>query len=130
MEGPSAVAPHQLSVLCRLEEASCTAGQLARLEKVSAPSVTRIIAGLTRRGLVARAVDPTDRRRIFLTLTDVGTALLDDVRREQNAWLVVRLERLQPSEQALLGQASAILTRIANEEVETMAGRDQAATRS
>lgn len=115
IETPPALAPHQFSLLCRLEEEPRTASQLARMEKVSAPSITRTLAGLTRRGLVMRTVDPTDRRRVVLTLTDVATRLLGDIRREQNAWLVVRLERLPSFEQALVGQAAAILTRIANE---------------
>jgi DNA-binding MarR family transcriptional regulator len=33
---------------------------------------------LERRGLVARSPDPTDRRGLVITLTDVGRALIDE----------------------------------------------------
>ena len=88
-ESTHLVAPHQFSVLCRLQEAPRTPGELAEIEKVSAPSMTRTVAALVERGLVERTADPQDRRQVILSLT--------------------------PEEQAVLQQASAILTRVANE---------------
>ena len=46
--------------------------ELARLLHLHPASVTRLVAGLVRRGLVARARDPDDSRRLQLELTARG----------------------------------------------------------
>ncbi len=114
-ESTHLVAPHQFSVLCRLEEAPRTPGELAEIEKVSAPSMTRTVAALVERGLVERTADPEDRRQVILSLTRDARSLLKDIRRKRDAWMSVRVGHLTPEEQAVLQQASAILTRVANE---------------
>jgi DNA-binding MarR family transcriptional regulator len=114
-ESTHVVAPHQFSVLCRLEEAPRTPSELAEIEKVSAPSMTRTVAALVERGLVERTADPADRRQVILSLTRDATTLLKDIRRKRDAWMSVRVGRLTAEEQDVLRQASAILTRVANE---------------
>jgi len=114
-ESTHVVAPHQFSVLCRLEEAPRTPGELAEIEKVSAPSMTRTVAGLVERGLVERTDDPQDRRQVILSLTPDAVTLLKDIRRRRDAWMSVRVGHLTPEEQEVLRQATAILTRVANE---------------
>ncbi len=114
-ESTHVVAPHQFSVLCRLEEAPRTPGELAEIEKVSAPSMTRTVAALVERGLVERTADPADRRQVILSLTRDAKTLLKDIRRKRDAWMSVRVGHLTPEEQAILRQASAILTRVASE---------------
>jgi DNA-binding MarR family transcriptional regulator len=114
-ESTHVVAPHQFSVLCRLEEAPRTPSELAEIEKVSGPSMTRTVAALVERGLVDRTADPADRRQVILSLTRDATTLLKDIRRKRDAWMSVRVGRLTPEEQDVLRQASAILTRVANE---------------
>jgi DNA-binding MarR family transcriptional regulator len=114
-ESTHVVAPHQFSVLCRLEEMPRTPGELADIEKVSAPSMTRTVAGLVARGLVERTDDPADRRQVILSLTPAAVALLKDIRRRRDAWMSVRVGHLTPQEQDVLRQASAILARVANE---------------
>ena len=114
-ESTHLVAPHQFSVLCRLEDTPRTPGELAEIEKVSAPSMTRTVAGLVDRGLVERTDDPDDRRQVILSLTPDATTLLKDIRRRRDAWMSVRVGHLTPEEQGILLQASAILTRVANE---------------
>jgi DNA-binding MarR family transcriptional regulator len=114
-ESTHVVAPHQFSVLCRLEEAPRTPSELAEIEKVSAPSMTRTVGALVERGLVERTADPADRRQVFLSLTREATTLLKDIRRKRDAWMSVRVGHLTPEEQEILRQASAILTRVASE---------------
>jgi DNA-binding MarR family transcriptional regulator len=114
-ESTHVVAPHQFSVLCRLEGTPRTPGELAEIEKVSAPSMTRTVAGLVERGLVQRTADPADRRQVILSLTPDATTLLKDIRRKRDAWMSVRVGHLTPEEQEVLVRASAILTRVASE---------------
>ncbi|HEV7147329.1 MAG TPA: MarR family transcriptional regulator [Pedococcus sp.] len=114
-ESFDAVAPHQFSVLARLDGTPRTPGELAEIERVSAPSMTRTVGGLVDRGLVERTDDPSDRRQVILSLTPAGTRLLKEIRRERDAWMSVRVGRLGPEEQRVLLEAAAILTRVAAE---------------
>ncbi|MFW5471441.1 MarR family winged helix-turn-helix transcriptional regulator [Knoellia sp. CPCC 206435] len=114
-ESTDTIAPHHFSVMCRLEEGARTPGELAEIERVSAPSMTRTVAGLVELGWVERAADPNDRRQVNLTLTDLARQVLRDTRRKRDAWMVVRVARLSPEEQAVLQQASAILAKVASE---------------
>jgi len=114
-ESTHVVAPHQFSVMCRLEDAHRTPGELAEIEKVSAPSMTRTVAGLVERGLIERTDDPADRRQVILSLTPDARTLLKEIRRKRDAWMSVRVGHLTPEEQEVLRQAAAILTRVAAE---------------
>src|ERR1700681_1505433 len=58
-----------------------TLGQLAAAEQVSAPTVTRLIAGMERDGLLRRDNDPHDGRVVWIRPTAKGTRLLHEGRR-------------------------------------------------
>lgn len=57
--------------------------ELAAIEVAAAPTITRIVAELESRGLVERAQDPQDRRSLFVSSTDAGTALLLEARSDR-----------------------------------------------
>lgn len=114
-ESTAPVAPHQFSVLVRLEEAPRTPKELACIEKVSAPSMTRTTTGLVDAGLVDRADDPTDGRQVILSLTPLGRRTIRDIRRRRDQWFAARLERLTDDERAVLARATALLERVAAE---------------
>ena len=71
--GPQLLA---LRVLSRLGRTSV--GALARGVHVSHPTMTGILDRLEARGLVVRAKDPDDRRRMTVSATDAGLRLLQD----------------------------------------------------
>jgi DNA-binding MarR family transcriptional regulator len=114
-ESTAPVAPHQFSVLVRLEERSRTPKELALTEKVSAPSMTRTVAGLVAAGLVERADDPTDGRSVILSLTPDGRRTIREIRRRRDQWFAARLEGLTDDERALLASATVLLERVAAE---------------
>ncbi|MEO3792801.1 MarR family transcriptional regulator [Nonomuraea sp. B10E15] len=89
-----------------------TPGELAELEKVQPPSMTRVIAKLEERGLVARHPHPTDRRQVTVTVTEAAEKLLKEERRRKEAWLTQRLKELSPEERAILRQAAPILEKL------------------
>jgi DNA-binding MarR family transcriptional regulator len=62
----------------------------AQLETVQS-AVSAVLRELQGRGLVARAVDPSDRRRAQLQVTDAGLATLE---RAGEVWLATASERL------------------------------------
>ena len=61
-----------LIVLHFLEAGYSSQGDLARLARVEAQTMSRTVDRLEREGLVRRAPDPRDRRRHVLTVTDAG----------------------------------------------------------
>ena len=114
-ESTHEVPPHQFSVLARLEEAPRTPGELAEIERVSPPSMTRTVAALVERGLVARTADPSDGRQVILSLTPEARRVLREIRRRRDQWMTVRVKSLTPEEQDILRQAASILSRVAGE---------------
>ena len=114
-ESTQNVAPHQFSVMARLEDNALTPRELAAIECVSPPSMTRTVAGLVERGLVNRTDDPLDGRQVFISLTAQGVSLLSETRRRRDAWMASRLKGISADEREVLVRATAILTRIASE---------------
>jgi len=89
----SGLSPQRLSLLSVLVYGGPrTVGEMAALEQVSAPAISRIASALEGDGLLERARDEGDRRVVRLEATPEGRGLLERARRR-------RLERLA----ALLG---------------------------
>ncbi len=109
------VAPHQFSVLCRLEETPRTPGELADIERVAKPSMTRTVGALVERGLVRRQPDPTDGRQVILSITDDGRRSVRAIRRRRDAWMASRVVALTREDQDVLVRATAILAKVAGE---------------
>ena len=107
------IAPHQFSVLSRVGCGPATVGELAEWERVSAPTMSRTVAGLVEAGWIERSGDPDDGRRVIVTMTDAGRSLLARTRRARDEWMTVRLDTLAPEELARLEAALPLLERIA-----------------
>lgn len=104
----------QLSVLATLDRhGPLTPRELAVHEKVQPPSMTRVVASVEDRGLVARTPHPTDKRQVLVALTAAGTRLLAEDRRRRDAWLARRLAELSAEDRAVLHAATPILDRLA-----------------
>ena len=91
-----------------------TVGELATLELVQPPSMTRTVTCLEEVGHVARRRHDTDGRQVVVALTETGkdTVLAD--RRSRDAWLARRLSDLTPHERAVLREAAPILERLSS----------------
>lgn len=114
-ESTDVLAPHQFSVLARLEERARSAGELAELERVSAPSMTRTVAALVERGLITRSANPADGRIVILTLSEAGASVLRQVREAREEWMVSRIGQLSRRDRELLERAAVLLHRVAEQ---------------
>jgi len=85
---------------------------LARIEQVRAPTMTKVIAGLEDAGLVRRRAEPDDARAVRLEPTPRGTKVLQDGRRRRVERLAAALETVTHDELELLSQAAAVLERV------------------
>jgi DNA-binding MarR family transcriptional regulator len=104
----------QLAAMATLRRhGALTAGELASYEKISPPSMTRILAHLSDLGMVDRRSHPTDGRQVLVDLSDDGRRLLEADQRRRDEWLDSRLQELSAQEQAQLRAVVGILDRLA-----------------
>jgi MarR family transcriptional regulator for hemolysin len=73
------------------------------------PSVSKMVDGLQERGLLRREIDPQNRRKMTLNLTEAGQATLKAVREATLPQLTQKLAQLSESEQATVAQALELL---------------------
>lgn len=108
----SGVGPAQLSALSVLVFGGPKSlGELAEAEQVRAPTMSRIVAGLQRAGLVRRHATE-DRRRIRLEATPKGVGLMWEGRKRRVETLANAVTALPESEQELLRQAIALVQQV------------------
>ena len=104
----------QLSVLTSLQLAGAlTPRELADVERVQPPTMTKIVGKLEERGLVARTPHPTDRRQVILAPTEAGRAVYAQFERVRDEWLAQALAGLTPDERGTLEAAARILQQVA-----------------
>jgi DNA-binding MarR family transcriptional regulator len=112
-QGDPALSPTLAAALSTIERAGPLGpSELARLERVQRPTVTRVVARLCEAGLVKRLPDQRDRRAALLEVTPQGRRALGDLRRQKTAYLAERLNRLEPEEREVLERASGLLERM------------------
>ena len=112
---PSALTLTQLAALATLERhGPITPRELAAAERVTPPSMTRVVAALEAAGLATRTGHPTDGRQVLLQVTGDGRALLREDRRRREAWLAQRLRELDADDRETLRRAAELLDRLAS----------------
>ena len=89
-----------------------TLGELAAAEQVKSPTMSRIVAGLARSGMIKITADAHDARRLQIRASAKGTSLLHQARQRRVADLAQHLEALTPSDRAELSKAVEILRQL------------------
>jgi DNA-binding MarR family transcriptional regulator len=87
-------------------------GELAAAEGVAPPTMTRLVDGLERDGLVRRVADPADRRGVLVRATAHGTRVLARGRRRRLAALAEGLSRLTSTELQTLSRGAELIERV------------------
>src|SRR3954453_11579949 len=104
----------QLSALTSLQLAGAlTPRELADVERVQPPTMTKIVGKLEQRGLVIRTPHPTDGRQVILAPTERGRAMYAQFEKLRNEWLADQLAALEPADRAVLVRAAEILQQVA-----------------
>ena len=107
------VGPARLSVLSVLVFGGpMRLSELARIEQVKPPTMTKLIAALEAEGLVRRSPDGTDGRAFKVQATRRGATLLHAARRRRVARLAAALQQLPPDELAVIARAAEIVERV------------------
>ena len=79
--------------------------ELASVERMSVPGMSKFVAKLEDAGLVQRASVAGDQRRVGLSLTPAGHKVLRSVKSKRTAWLAARLRQLEPQQLEALDAA-------------------------
>jgi DNA-binding MarR family transcriptional regulator len=91
-----------------------TLGDLAALEHVAPPTITRVVDKLKAKGLVECVHDEQDRRVSRVRATPAGHRYLNRSRTRRTAWLSAQLMGLSPEDLARLMAAAPLLDRLAH----------------
>ncbi|MDP9468544.1 MAG: MarR family transcriptional regulator [Chloroflexota bacterium] len=89
-----------------------TVGELAGLERVQPPSMTRKVNSLEEGGHVARRAHETDGRVVVVSLTGLGRSRVLADRKRRDEWLARQLRELTPQERDVLRTAAPIIQRL------------------
>src|SRR3954454_6480460 len=106
----------QVSLLASIKHTpGITATELAERERVSAPGMSGHLVRLEAAKLIERT-RASDRRRIGLFLTAEGEKVLKSVKKKRTAWLVARLEGLDPEQLESLERSLPALEKLLDDE--------------
>jgi DNA-binding MarR family transcriptional regulator len=86
-----------------------TVGELASAEQVRAPTITRLVDGLARDGLVVREADAADARRVWIVATAAGARLLKAGRARRVRELARQMAGLSVDERQCLARAAGMM---------------------
>jgi DNA-binding MarR family transcriptional regulator len=113
----SGLSPTQTAVLATItRDGPLTPSELADLERVKRPTMTRTLACLEREELIERTPDPADGRSSLVAVNDAGRERLARLRRRKSAYLARRLRNLDPDEVETLARAAELLDRMREDE--------------
>lgn len=106
--------PSQMAVVGTLfRDGPKSPRELADIERVQPPSMTRIIAALVKGGWVTKQPHPSDRRQVTIAVTDQATEWVSADRQRRDLWLSERLNQLPPAQREQLLAAIPLLNQLA-----------------
>jgi len=121
----SGLTPTSTATLASIERfGPLTPSELADVERVKRPTMTRALGCLEREGLIERTPDPADGRSSLIAVNADGRERLRRLRSRKNAYLARRMRDLAPEEVETLTRAAEILDRM--REGEPRSGRELA----
>jgi DNA-binding MarR family transcriptional regulator len=109
-EAGSDLGPSQTAALATVERhGPLSPSEMAEIERIRRPTVTRIVRHLEQTGLIERVTDPQDGRASILSVTPQGRALLRRLRERKTAYLATRLAALDAEDRRTLERAAELL---------------------
>jgi DNA-binding MarR family transcriptional regulator len=112
----SGLTPTSVAALATIERhGPLTPSEIAEIERVKRPTITRTLGCLEREGLIDRAPDPADGRSSLVSVNGAGRERLRRLRGRKNAYLARRMRDLPESDVVTLERAAEILEGILEE---------------
>ena len=112
-DAQAGIGPAQLSALSVLVFGGAkTVTELARLEQVRPPTMSRIVDGLTKKRLVQRVDDAADRRTVRVSATAKGEKLMQAGKARRVKALAGRFQTLSATDLKTLHAAAQLMLRL------------------
>jgi DNA-binding MarR family transcriptional regulator len=109
-DAQAGIGPAQLSALSVLVFGGAkTVSELATLEQVRPPTMSRIVDGLTKKKLVQRVEDAADRRTVRVSATAKGQKLMQAGKARRVKALAARFEALSAADLKTLHSAAQLM---------------------
>ena len=86
--------------------------ELAEIEQVQPPTMSRIVNGLVKEKLIRRAISTDDRRQVRLEATEKGRRVLREARERRVSDLAARLHDLSHAELAKLEETLEVIAKV------------------
>jgi DNA-binding MarR family transcriptional regulator len=119
----SGMTQSQLSALASVKRVGpISIGELAAIENVQPPSVSRIVGALEGEGWIKRVTDANDGRVALVQTTSKGEQELERLRADRDVWLTRQTAALAPGDRRLLRAAIPALERLLALEEKTEQG--------
>jgi DNA-binding MarR family transcriptional regulator len=113
----SGLTPTSTAALATIERhGPLTPSELAEIERVKRPTITRTLGCLEREGLIDRTPDPDDGRSNLISVNGAGRERLRRLRGRKNAYLARRMRDMPAADVAALERAAEILERMLEDE--------------
>ncbi|MBO3662625.1 MarR family winged helix-turn-helix transcriptional regulator [Microbacterium stercoris] len=85
---------------------------LAEREGVTAPSMNRTVDCLEEEGYITRERDEQDRRKVIISITEAGAAVVDETIVRRDEWLARALSGLDGGDRDTLRHAARIILEV------------------
>jgi DNA-binding MarR family transcriptional regulator len=88
--------------------------ELAVLTRITPQSMSQILTGMEKAGVIKKVAAKEDKRKVYISLTAAGRDLLEQTRYERDEWLKKSIdETLTKEETEILAKAIPILNKLA-----------------
>lgn len=109
MRGMEELGESRYCVLAALSDGPMTVSGLAAHERVSTPSMSKLVTSMTHSGLVQRVRDESDGRRVDVSLTEGGRQALSDASAAGAIWMNDYFKDLKEEDVSLLARAAELM---------------------
>jgi len=100
-----------------LQHGQLLPSELAAMEKITNQSMSQILNHFLEDGLIIRTASETDKRKVIISLTELGRQKITQVRNERDEWLSDAIkETLNAEEKELISKAIGPLTKLVDYE--------------
>lgn len=98
-----------LEVFCREGNGETSSSDLAAVLGLDLSTVSRVVDGLVRQGLLKRDVNSLNRRRLSLALTEGGRGLVEMINRNMEAYTQAILKQIPPEKRPAVLESLGLL---------------------
>jgi len=103
------ISVEQFHILRHIRKGRTSVSELADVRQISRSAISQSVELLVEKRLITRRQEAGDRRFVHLALTPQGEELLNQVFRQNRAWMAENLASINPADLSLITRSLALL---------------------